>query len=86
MLRLWHKHNDNILTQELGFKASTHKTCIYQKNIDGDLVLLLHQVDDFSIASTNPFHYETIRKDIEDQMQNPLNDLGVITCFDGINI
>jgi hypothetical protein len=84
--RLWHKHIDKILTQQLGFTATTHETCLYQKRIDGDLVILLRQVDDFSIASTNPTHCETVRKEIESRMQNPLNDLGTIKRFNGIDI
>jgi hypothetical protein len=84
--RLWHKHIDHILTKEMGFKATTHETCIYQKRVDGDLILILRQVDDFSIASTNPQHCKNTIKDIEDRMQNPLNDLGVIKRFNGIDI
>jgi hypothetical protein len=84
--RLWHKHIDKILIQELGFTATTHETCLYHKKIDGDIILLLRQVDDFSIASTNPAHCEKVRQDIESRMQNPLNDLGVIKRFNGIDI
>jgi hypothetical protein len=54
--RLWHKHIDKIMTKELGFKATTHETYLYYKTIGDDLVLVLRQVDDFSIASTNPAH------------------------------
>jgi hypothetical protein len=54
--------------------------------VDGDLILLLRQVDNFSIASTNSVHCEKVRKDIEDRMQNPLNDLDVIKRFNGIGI
>jgi hypothetical protein len=54
--------------------------------VDGGPILLLGQVDDFSIASTNPAHCEKVRKDIEERMQNPLNDLGVIKRFNGIDI
>jgi len=84
--RLWHKHIDRIMTKELGFKATTHETCLYHKQIDGDLVLVLRQVDDFSIASTNPEHCKKTIQEIESRMQNPLNDLGVIKRFNGIDI
>ena len=76
--RLWHKHIDRILKEELGFTATTHETCLYQKKVDGQLILLLRQVDDFSITSTNPAHCEQVTKDIKSRMQNPLNDLGLI--------
>jgi hypothetical protein len=42
---LWHKHIDKIMTKELGFAATTHKTCLHHKMIDGNLVLVLRQVD-----------------------------------------
>jgi hypothetical protein len=84
--RLWHKHTDKNLKDKLGFTATTHETCIYQNKVDGDLVILLCQVDDFSIASTNPAHREKIRHDIEARMQNPLHDLGIIKRFNGIDI
>ena len=84
--RLWHKHIDKIMTKELGFRATTHETCLCHKQIDGDLVLVLRQVDDFSIASTNPAHCKHTIQEIESRMQNPLNDLGVIKRFNGIDI
>ena len=49
-------------------------------------MLVLRQVDDFSIASTNPAHCKKTIQKIESQMQNPLNDLGVIKRFNGIDI
>ena len=84
--RLWHKHIHRILKEELGFTATTHETCLYQNKVEGELILLLRQVDDFSIASTNPALCEQVRKDIESRMQNPLNDLGLIKRFNGIDI
>jgi hypothetical protein len=57
------------------------------KQIDGDLaVLVLHQVYDFSIASTNPIHCKNTTQEIESRMQNPLNYLGVIKRFNGIDV
>jgi hypothetical protein len=72
--------------RELGFQATTHETCLYHKTIGKDLILVLRQVDDFSIASTNPALCKATIKEIEDRMQNPLNDLGVINHFNGIDI
>jgi hypothetical protein len=84
--RLWHKHIDKIMTKELGFQATTHETCLYHKMIDGDLVLVLRQVDDFAIASSKPQHCKNTIQEIESRMQNPLNDLGTIKRFNGIDI
>ena len=74
------------MTTELGFQATTHETWLYHKQIDGDLVLVLPQVNGFSIASTNPTHCKNTIQEIEFRMQNPLNDLGVIKRFNGIDI
>jgi hypothetical protein len=84
--RLWHEHIDKIMTKELGFKATTHETCLCHKKIDGDLVLVLRQVDDFAVASRNPTHCRNTMQEMELRMQNPLNDLGVIKRFNGIDI
>jgi hypothetical protein len=49
--RLWRKHIDkNMTKEELGFQATTHETCLHHKLIHGNLVLVLRQVDGFSIA------------------------------------
>jgi hypothetical protein len=84
--RLWHKHIDKIVTKELEFKATTHETCLCHKQIDGDLVLVLRQVDDFSIVSANPTHCKNTTQAMESRMKTPLNDLGVIRRFNGIDI
>ena len=47
--------------------------------------LVLQQVDNFSIASTNPKHCKNTIKEIESRMQNTLND-SVIKSFNGIDI
>ena len=39
---------------ELGFKSTTHEHNLYQGEINGELVLVCHQVDDFAIASVSP--------------------------------
>jgi hypothetical protein len=81
--RLWHKHACKIpckiLIKELGFTAtSTQETCLYHEKVDGNIVLSLRQVDDFSVVSTNPDHCKKVSQDIKSKMQNPLNDLTVI--------
>ena len=50
--RLWEEHINSILhSPELGFKSTIHDRCIYQANFKGTKVLLLRQVDDFSLAA-----------------------------------
>ena len=44
---MWMKLIDQILIKELGFSTTTKDRCIYIKKIDGRILLLLRQVDDF---------------------------------------
>ena len=49
---LWEKMIVGILEgDELGFKSTTHEPNLYRGKIDGHLVLVCRQVDDFAIAS-----------------------------------
>ena len=50
--RLWEAHINPIL-HELGFRNTTHDRSIYSATIDGKVILLLHQVDDFVMACPN---------------------------------
>ena len=43
---------DRILIKELGFKTTTKDRCIYIKKIEGRIILLLRQVDEFCWACT----------------------------------
>ena len=83
--RLWEKHINNIL-QEIGFKSTTHKHCIYQTKIKHQQVLFLCQVDDFAVASKYPTIAKEIIARIGNKLQVPLNHLGVIAKFNGIDV
>ena len=49
---LWEKMIIGILEgDELGFTSMTHECNLYHGEIDGELVLVCHQIDDFAIAS-----------------------------------
>lgn len=50
---LWEKMIAGML-EGLGFKATTHEHNLYQFEIDGKMVLVCHQVDDFMVASKSP--------------------------------
>jgi len=51
---LWEKMIVGILEgKELNFKATTHERNLYRGEIDGAVVLVCRQVDDFAIASTS---------------------------------
>jgi hypothetical protein len=52
---LWEKMIVGILEgDELGFTSTTHERNLYRGTIDGELVLVCRQVDDFAIASPSP--------------------------------
>ena len=44
---------DNILITELGFKTTTHNRCICIQVRDGEIQLLLRQVDNFMLRITS---------------------------------
>ena len=44
---------DDILINELGFRTTTHDRCIYLWERDGEIPLLLRQVDDFMLGTTS---------------------------------
>jgi hypothetical protein len=52
---LWEKMITGILgSDELDFKSMTHERNLYRGEIDGEMVLVCRQVDDFAIASKSP--------------------------------
>jgi hypothetical protein len=85
--RLWDNHIRGIMVKNLGFKTTTHEQCFYYKRTTTDgLILILRQVDDFIIAAKSMTTCQAIRKEIQGHMANPLNDLGVIKRFNGVDI
>jgi hypothetical protein len=51
---LWEKMIVGILEgPELGFTSTTHERNLYRGKIDGELILVCRQVDDFAIATKN---------------------------------
>ena len=75
------------MVKNLGFKTTTHKQCFYYKRTTTDgLILILRQVDDFIITAKSMTTCQAIRKEIQGHMANPLNDLGVIKHFNGVDI
>ena len=86
--RLWETHIHAILVNKLSFQPTTHEKCLYSKrdpNTD-ELILLLRQVDDFSVAAKEREVCTAIISAVGSFLQVPLNDLGLIKKFNGINI
>jgi hypothetical protein len=46
--------------KELNFKSTKHERNLYRGEIDGELVLVCRQVDDFAIASASPVTAEQL--------------------------
>jgi hypothetical protein len=91
--RLWETHINNILAcPELGFRHTTHDHTIYETTFCGHKLLLLRQVDDFSLSCPS----EDIAKDVFDiigrklqlpsEDQPPFKYLGLIDDFNGIDV
>ncbi len=84
--RLWDIHIRGIVCDKMGFTHTTHEPCLYFKHTDADLILILRQVDDFIIAAKDLSVCQSIRQEIQGFMANPLNDLGIIKRFNGVDI
>ena len=58
---LWENMIVGILEgPELAFKSTTHERNLYRGTIDGEMVLVCRQVDDFAIASASPLAAEKL--------------------------
>jgi Reverse transcriptase (RNA-dependent DNA polymerase) len=85
--RLWETHINTILTERLKFVPTTHEPCLY---VNGDTpetkILFLRQVDDFAVAAPTVSQARRIITQIGENLIVPLNDLGQIQKFNGVNI
>jgi hypothetical protein len=85
--RLWHKHIDGILLTKMDFQHTTHEPCLYFRHHETlGLILLLRQVDDFIIGAKTMALCLQIKQQIQDNMANELNELGIIKRFNGLDI
>ena len=90
---LWERMIVGILEgPELGFTSTTHERNLYRGTIDGELVLVCRQVDDFAIASASPqaaakliavinSHATTADLGIGIKDKN-----GVTSCYNGVDV
>jgi hypothetical protein len=83
--RLWEKHIVAIL-EKMGFKSTTHERCVYQTTVNGEKVLFLRQVDDFAVACRDTAISREIIRKVGAQLQVPLNDLGILRKFNGVDV
>ena len=86
---------DRILIKELGFATTTKDWCIYIKKIEGRIILLLRQVDDFCIGCTDKQDakniYNLIGTKIQFQSERekgdiPFKHLGMVTDYNDTDL
>jgi Reverse transcriptase (RNA-dependent DNA polymerase) len=86
---LWEKHIHGIIVKLLGFAPTTHEKCLYSRRHPqrhDDIQMILRQVDDFSVSADTQAECKDIIKQIGSHLKVPLNDLGIIQKFNGVNI
>ena len=84
--RLWERHIDRILREELGLTPTVHEPCLYSGEIEGERVLFLRQVDDFACAAPSQRICDIIFDMMDDHLTLTLKRLGSITLFNGIDV
>jgi hypothetical protein len=90
---LWEKMIVGILTSaELGFTSTTHEKNLYRGEIDGELVLVCRQVDDFAIASKSRAAADKLIATINSHVTTDnmgigaRDDAGVHARYNGVDI
>jgi hypothetical protein len=90
---LWERHINSILScPELGFKSTVHDKCVYSTVFEGNKILLLQQVDDFSLACKSEdiaikiydIIGKLLRLDYEDDI--PFKYLGLVDDYNGVEV
>ena len=94
--KMWMKLIDQILIKELGFKTTTKDYCVYIKKIEGCIIFLLRQVDNFCCACTDKQDvkniYILIGTNIKFQSEREKCDipfehlLGLLKDYNGTNL
>ena len=85
--RLWQNHINQIL-YDIGFKPTHHERCIYRidKEIFGEEIYLLRQVDDFAVACDTEAVAEKIWDLIDSKLSEKLKREGILERHNGIDI
>ena len=73
---------DNILITELGFRTTTHDRCIYLQERDGEIQLLLRQVDNFVLRTTR----KKATRDLFNNIGIKIHSVGVVKDYNRFNI
>jgi len=81
---LWECMIVGILENELGFRSTTHERNLYQGKIDGKLLLVCRQVDDFAIAVKDPKTADILINKINARVTTQNKGVGV--KYNGVNL
>jgi len=78
---------DGILKgPKFNLKSATHEPYLYRGEIDGDSVLLLRQMDDFSMASLSEAIANKTFSILQADLKQPLKLLGLLSMYNGLDI
>jgi hypothetical protein len=89
--RLWETMITGILL-EFGFKSTTHERNLYRGEIDGQMVLVCGQVDDFAVSTVDPATASKLDSMINTKMTTVDKGIGAITIngafsqYNGVDI
>jgi hypothetical protein len=77
---------NRILTEQLQFTPTTHEPCLYVQGVTPETkMLFFQQVDDFVVDASTILKACKVITQIGENLIVPLNDLGQIQKFNGIN-
>ena len=90
--KLWMGMIDKILIDDLGFSTTAHDQCIHKRTDPEGTILILRQVDDFLIGTTDESIAERITKRIgkrvkfQHEENLPMTFLGLAEDCNGVNV
>jgi hypothetical protein len=76
--RLWETMITGIL-DGFGFKSTTHERNLYRGEVDGEMVLVCRQVDDFAVSTVNPAVASKLVAMINEKVTTIDKGIGAIT-------
>lgn len=84
--RAWAKLIDGILRKKLQLHPTTHEPYLYHGTHKGHEILLIREVDDFNVASSNDRINKEIIKDINKELTIEIKDRGRLTRYNGVDV
>ncbi len=82
---LWEKHADLILF-DIGLTPTVHEPCLYSGVVNGNQVLLKHQVNNFAIAVPDEHTANILLNLIDKELPIPMKRQGYLDMYNGIGV